>query len=529
VPPVNPKRTPPKRRLVFVDPDDADAPWWWPGMVVPREELVVFKNHVGEDNVKEPLDGECVVCYFEDGSYGTVPESAALPFCPYQPPYTTYLTGPNAASFRNDNAVILATTYWEKGFVPPSFSWLRDVPSEDRAERVNEARLKRDKPSSSGDESSAVPLASVSGRKRTASTQSLSGVGGRRPSQSGGASVGKREGSGGVVEPAKKRARTESNNAKRSSVSGQTATGGKSRGASTSSKQTASTNRSPATPLPKSKPGQGSRSSGAVTISETFKQGSTSSSRKKSIVSPGAVGSGPSNAKNGDRDAGVGPVSPVFLSVGTKVTATHCSKCGKDKSGTVPTLEKRRLSAGGEASVMKGSLGGSREAGFTTVHLCVECKDIMDEMVVVPDEMEYVGSKRERPHMRLLKNVIPVTRKERWLQRFNGFKTFGHPHSSPSSSMSTPDVQTYVLPSLPQQPPPAHLHTPPQQQQQQQQQQQASLPPQQQQQKQQQQQQLQQQAPPPPPVPTTPYMSPPPSATYPPTSGKPDSVATATT
>ncbi|KAJ3081718.1 hypothetical protein HK102_002174, partial [Quaeritorhiza haematococci] len=135
VPPDNPRRTPPKRKVVFVDPDDVDAPWWWPAMVVPKKEIPLFRQTVDGD-VQEPADGEYLVCYFEDGSFSIVPESDALPFCPWQPPYTTYVTGPSGPQFRVDKAVILATWYWETGNVPSSFVWLKGQALEDRSEPV---------------------------------------------------------------------------------------------------------------------------------------------------------------------------------------------------------------------------------------------------------------------------------------------------------------------------------------------------------------------------------------------------------
>ncbi|KAJ3130734.1 hypothetical protein HK100_007587 [Physocladia obscura] len=77
--------------------------------------------------ITEPKDGEYLVCYFEDGSFSTIPESDAMPFNPSLPPYTTYLNGSDGRRFKEDNAVRLATQYWEKGIPPASFGWLQGI------------------------------------------------------------------------------------------------------------------------------------------------------------------------------------------------------------------------------------------------------------------------------------------------------------------------------------------------------------------------------------------------------------------
>ncbi|KAI9331533.1 hypothetical protein DFJ73DRAFT_70035 [Zopfochytrium polystomum] len=111
------------RRVVFVDPDDENALWWWPALVVPPKEFQQFRQTMGIE-IEEPKDGEYLVCYFEDGSSSVVPEGAAMPFCPTKPPYTTYSNGRNGPAFLEDNAVRLATEYWTNGTAPPSFIWL---------------------------------------------------------------------------------------------------------------------------------------------------------------------------------------------------------------------------------------------------------------------------------------------------------------------------------------------------------------------------------------------------------------------
>ncbi|CAG8601592.1 9084_t:CDS:2 [Funneliformis mosseae] len=112
-----------RRKVVFVDPDDPEAPHWWPALVVPLKEIEIFKQRMDYD-VQYPAEGENVVCYFEDGSFSIVPEKDQLPFDPKCDPYTKYMEGPNASSFQKDKAVTLATLYFEKGIIPQSFKWL---------------------------------------------------------------------------------------------------------------------------------------------------------------------------------------------------------------------------------------------------------------------------------------------------------------------------------------------------------------------------------------------------------------------
>ncbi|KAJ3013987.1 UNVERIFIED_CONTAM: hypothetical protein HDU68_000463 [Siphonaria sp. JEL0065] len=112
-----------KHEVVFVDPDDAEAPWWWPAIVVPPNEFQEFRKSYNLE-IDEPKEGEYLVCYFEDGSFSTIPIAAAMPFNPRSHPYTSYLHGAYANNFKRDNAVRLATDYFENGAIPPSFSWL---------------------------------------------------------------------------------------------------------------------------------------------------------------------------------------------------------------------------------------------------------------------------------------------------------------------------------------------------------------------------------------------------------------------
>ncbi|KAJ3134476.1 hypothetical protein HDU90_005090 [Geranomyces variabilis] len=67
IPPPNPRVKPPRRQIVWVDPDDPDSLFWWPAMVVPKDEFQIFKKSVNGE-VEDPKEGECVVVYFEDAS-----------------------------------------------------------------------------------------------------------------------------------------------------------------------------------------------------------------------------------------------------------------------------------------------------------------------------------------------------------------------------------------------------------------------------------------------------------------------------
>ncbi|KAJ1970249.1 hypothetical protein IWQ62_000076 [Dispira parvispora] len=119
------KRRTPRRRLVFVDPDDSEAPYWWPAMVVANADLDLFYQRVNS-TLEPPKPNEHLVCYFEDGSYSVVPETDTRPFDPHRSPYTEYLQGPNSHAFKYDRAVQLATLYFEFAQAPGTFLWICD-------------------------------------------------------------------------------------------------------------------------------------------------------------------------------------------------------------------------------------------------------------------------------------------------------------------------------------------------------------------------------------------------------------------
>ena len=112
-----------RSKVVFVDPDDDSCPYWWPALVVPNEYLHLFQQTINE---QVPVNGtDLVVCYFEDGSFSVVPESAIKPFSPSREPFTLYQKDPATRKvFLTDRAVIRATKFCTDGIVPLAFTWL---------------------------------------------------------------------------------------------------------------------------------------------------------------------------------------------------------------------------------------------------------------------------------------------------------------------------------------------------------------------------------------------------------------------
>jgi len=146
-PSLKPKKIKPRRKVVFVNPDDDHYLYWWPALVVPEIEYNLFKQSYDDsNNFKIPNENEILVCYFEDGSFSVIPESDSVPFSPNIPPYTKYLADPNISqAFKNDKAVKLAKLYLETGEIPSTFLWLKDVPLEDKDEKINERNKVEDR------------------------------------------------------------------------------------------------------------------------------------------------------------------------------------------------------------------------------------------------------------------------------------------------------------------------------------------------------------------------------------------------
>ncbi|KAJ3045232.1 hypothetical protein HDV00_011104 [Rhizophlyctis rosea] len=403
-----------KRKLVFVDPDDVNAPWWWPGMVVQKDDLPIFKRHVGEEGFKDPKAGEFVVCYFEDGSYSTVPETAARPLCPHLAPYTDYSNGPHRDAFVSDKAVVLATRYYERGDIPESFSWLMGV------EGSQEKKIKLEK-SSSVHEDGAIP-----GKKRTGSLQSASSTAtpvanGRRASQSAGTTTASKKDA--AMEPPKKKVKTDAAGNKKLPATSVTI---KAKGATTPAKVPIQLNRSPLATPTKSKTGVTAKTP------EPPKIHGSGLARKKAVQNGTASGSGlavaeasatvpkertsPKEARGGDAmSMDLGSSSDGRSS---RPCVTRCSKCGRE-----PQDGGDRRNGGGVGDVGWVERSGEGESGLVTRYLCSTCADILDEISVWSiTESGWTGVRRDRPSLKPLRHLIPPSRRERLLERYQALK-----------------------------------------------------------------------------------------------------------
>ncbi|RUS17540.1 hypothetical protein BC937DRAFT_89834 [Endogone sp. FLAS-F59071] len=54
-----------RRKVVFVDPDDPTAPYWWPAMVVPADEIAIFKQTM-DTNVRDDILPPPVILSFTE-------------------------------------------------------------------------------------------------------------------------------------------------------------------------------------------------------------------------------------------------------------------------------------------------------------------------------------------------------------------------------------------------------------------------------------------------------------------------------
>ncbi|ORX48107.1 hypothetical protein BCR36DRAFT_294191 [Piromyces finnis] len=146
-PSFKPKKLKPRRKVVFVNPEDDGCLYWWPAIVVPEIEYNLFKQSYDDsNNFKIPNENEILVCYFEDGSFSVINETDSLPFSLNTSPYTKYLADPNISqAFKNDKAVKLAKLYLETGEIPSTFLWLKDVPTEDKNEKYMEKNKVEDR------------------------------------------------------------------------------------------------------------------------------------------------------------------------------------------------------------------------------------------------------------------------------------------------------------------------------------------------------------------------------------------------
>ncbi|KAI8051179.1 hypothetical protein BDF22DRAFT_92451 [Syncephalis plumigaleata] len=179
-----PRRSHAKRRIVFVDPDDPNALFWWPAMVVPESEIDVFRQTMTSD-IQEPGPNEHLVCYFEDSSFSVVHERELVAFSPDKSPYTDYLRGPHSNQFKRDRAVQLATLYWETGIVPRSFTWARDTERKVfQGDQIRPVRKETDTRRSSSNNTSKSSSSSAQQHRKAHSISSLSGKNGKLASVS---------------------------------------------------------------------------------------------------------------------------------------------------------------------------------------------------------------------------------------------------------------------------------------------------------------------------------------------------------
>ncbi|KND00924.1 uncharacterized protein SPPG_09168 [Spizellomyces punctatus DAOM BR117] len=90
---------------VFVYPDDAAYPYWWPAMVVPISEIDESMPEVERPNQR-------IVSYFENHSFSAVDPQEIRLFIPDEEPYLTFSKIPG---FGNDKAVKKALRFIETG------------------------------------------------------------------------------------------------------------------------------------------------------------------------------------------------------------------------------------------------------------------------------------------------------------------------------------------------------------------------------------------------------------------------------
>ncbi|KAI9011739.1 hypothetical protein DFJ74DRAFT_684471 [Hyaloraphidium curvatum] len=105
------------RRVVFVDPGNDKALFWWPAIIVPPAEI--------DDKMPRVQEGQILVKYFEDGSFShalTPKEDSFLVFDPAQEPYT-YWAEKFGDKFLDHQAVKKARQFLEDGRLPAKFKW----------------------------------------------------------------------------------------------------------------------------------------------------------------------------------------------------------------------------------------------------------------------------------------------------------------------------------------------------------------------------------------------------------------------
>ncbi|KAJ2706046.1 hypothetical protein FB645_001909 [Coemansia sp. IMI 203386] len=103
------------RDVVFVDPLDSSAPYWWPAMIVPTDEIDASMGCASLGS------GEYLVKYFEDFKYSTVNGSELRLFDTTKAPFTDFAA--NTPQFLKDKAIKSATSYLRSGVAHNKFRW----------------------------------------------------------------------------------------------------------------------------------------------------------------------------------------------------------------------------------------------------------------------------------------------------------------------------------------------------------------------------------------------------------------------
>ncbi|KAJ3263845.1 hypothetical protein HDU77_009869 [Chytriomyces hyalinus] len=102
---------------VFVFPEDDDAPFWWPAIVVPHSELDRCMPKIESFDNPHEL---CVVEYLEILSYNIVRREDLRVFNPTMEPYLSFS---KRSGFVEDLAVRRARDFLETGKLPNKFKW----------------------------------------------------------------------------------------------------------------------------------------------------------------------------------------------------------------------------------------------------------------------------------------------------------------------------------------------------------------------------------------------------------------------
>ncbi|CAI2179286.1 3567_t:CDS:2 [Funneliformis geosporum] len=108
------------RDIVFVDPLDDKAEFWWPAMIVPNNEIDESMDVDGklEENL---LAGKFLVRYFEDMTYSVVEQRGLKHFIPDEEPYLSFKN--NCDKFSSHIGVRRALQCKGKGEPNKSFKW----------------------------------------------------------------------------------------------------------------------------------------------------------------------------------------------------------------------------------------------------------------------------------------------------------------------------------------------------------------------------------------------------------------------